>query len=361
MYKATRKLMTIAVIVIAAAMLCVPAAAMDFTVMPELPDNQRNNGNSFFDLKVYPGQEQDITIWVRNVSDKEITVLIELITASTNGSGGINYTSKSVAMDETLKYSFEDIASIPDSHYTIPAEGSINIPVSLAIPEDPFEGMILGSIRVLREVTEEERAAAGAIVNQYAYVTAVRLVQDEIAVEAIVPDFALADVTTQLVNYRAAITANVRNPMPIVIKEASASAKVFPKGESNAIFERTLPVVDFAPNSIFPFSLVDNEGYGIEAGDYTALITIEHKGEIWSFERDFTIAPQEAAAVNEGALNQTGTQRPVSSGLANVSFEMPTWILVAIGLGIAILISMIVLIVVLLRNRARSSVFRGIR
>ena len=361
MNRVTKKLTMIVIIAMTAAMLCTQALAMDFTVMPELPDNQRNNGNSYFDLKVSPGQQQVIEITISNRSESEILVLVEVITASTNGSGGINYTSKGDILDESLKYSFEDIATIPESHYAVPAEGSIQVPISLNIPEDPFDGTILGSIRVLREATEEERAAAGAIVNQYAYVTAVRLVQDEIAADAIVPDFALGEVTAQLVNYRAAITANVRNPLPIVIKEASASAKVFPKGEKEAIFEQSMAVVDFAPNSIFPFSLVDEAGYGIAAGDYTALITIEYKGESWLFERDFTIAQQEAAAVNQGALNQTGAQRPMPTNPTSFSMEMPTWLLVGIALGAALLISLIVLIIVLLKSRAKASVFRGLR
>jgi len=233
-------------------LLITATAEMDFSVTPELPDNQRPNGSSFFDLIVAPGMQQELTIIVSNTRDDEIVVLVELITASTSRNGQINYTSRGM-LDSSLKFSFEDMVTIPQTHFTIPAGDEITIPVSLTVPSESFDGAILGSIRVLREATDDEREEAGAIVNQYAHITAVRLVMTDDAEEIIQPDFALGSITTELVNYRASIIAYIRNIEPILIKSATATARIFPLGSDQPIFEHTMESLDFAPNSVFPF------------------------------------------------------------------------------------------------------------
>ena len=351
MRKMLKKITMLTVVVSMAAMLIIPAAAMDFSVMSVLPENQRGNGSVFFDLIVHPGQEQDLVIEISNIKDTEIVVLVETITASTSRNGEINYTSKG-ELDESLKYSFEDMVNLPESHYKIPAKSTIQVPISLTIPDEPFEGAILGSIRVLREATQEEKDAGGAVVNQYAYATAVRLVQSEDA-EAIEADFILGDITAELINYRASIIAQIRNPQPKVIKGAKATAVIYPRGSDQAIFEYNLAELDFAPNSVFNYSFVDREGYGIDAGEYTAKIGIEYDGRNWDFEQDFTIEPQVAAAMNDGALNQQGQVRK-DAETANVS-GIPMWGIIAAAAGVAIFAALVALTITVARKRPASA------
>jgi len=347
MKKILRKATMFIVPVIMAVLMAVPAAAMEFSVRAVLPENQRQNGSVFFDLLVKPGQQQDLVIEISNSSAGDITVLVETITASTSRNGQINYTSRGT-LDETLTYSFEDLVSMPQSYYMVPALSSIEVPISLAVPDEPFEGAVLGSIRVLREATQEERDAAGAIVNQFAHVTAVRLVQD-VNAEEMAANFELGDITAELVNYRASIIAQIRNTQPMIIKNASATASIYPIGSSQAIFEHSLETLDMAPNSVFQYSFVDREGYGIDAGDYTAEIHVEYQGENWSFVQDFTILPSEAAAVNDGAVNQHGQQRPVADPYGGL--DIPLWAVIAIAVGAAVLASIIVLIIVMAKKR----------
>jgi len=325
-----------------ASLLLITAAAMGFSVTPLLPENQRPNGSAFFDLIVTPGMRQDLTIMVSNSGDEEIVVLVELITASTSRNGQINYTSRG-QMDTTLKFSFEDMASIPQTHFTIPAGGDVAVPISLTIPNETFDGIVLGSIRVLREATDQEREDAGAIVNQYAHVTAVRLVMRDDAEDMIQPDFALGSITTELVNFRASIIAHIRNTEPLLIKDATATARIYPLGSDQPVFEHTMESLDFAPNSVFPFSFVDREGYGIDPGNYTAVITLQHEDRTWEFDENFVITPDEASEVNDGAVNQNLPEEEEEG--------IPMWVFIAIGIGGAILIAIIVLIIVIVKRK----------
>jgi len=342
MLKTYKKLTVAIVLALMIAALTIPVAAMDFQVLPELPDNQRHNDSTFFDLLVTPGQRQNLVIEIRNISDNDIVVLVETITASTGRNGQINYTSRG-ELDETLRFSFEDLVTLPQDHFEVPALSSIEVAIDLEVPNEWFDGAILGSIRVLREATQEERDEGGMIVNQFASVTAVRLVTREDA-EEIPVDLALGEITAELINYRASIVVPIRNLQPRIIQGARATARIFPLGANQPIFEYNLERLDFAPNSVFPFSFVDREGYGIEAGDYTAVIEVEHEGEVWSFNQDFHITAQAAATVNESAVNQHGAVRP-QQGLT-------MWMWIAIIGGGLLLIVIIILIIVLARRKS---------
>ncbi|MCL2663149.1 MAG: DUF916 and DUF3324 domain-containing protein [Oscillospiraceae bacterium] len=356
MYTTRRIIKIIGTLIIIAAMalpvtvICAASSSVGFSITPVLPENQQQNDSSFFDLLVYPGQEQNLVVMVHNESSESITVLVEAVTASTNRNGDIDYTSKSAVMDETLQTPLEEMITIPQTHYTIPADSSIPVSVKLNVPERPFDGIALGSIRVLKEVTEEERAAGGMIVNQFAYVVAVRLAQSRNAGN-IEPDFALGDVTAELVNHRASIVAQIRNPKPVLISGTSITSVIYPKGSNQPVFRYDMPDVSFAPNSIFNLSFVDRAGYGIEAGEYTAKVSVEFQGETWDFEQDFIVTAQEAAVVNENAVNQQAQQSPRTPGVAG---GIPQWVIYTGATVLAIMfIGLLVLTVVVIKRNLK--------
>jgi len=348
MLKTYKGLTITIVLTLMVAVLMIPVAAMDFLVMPELPENQRQSSSTFFDLLVTPGQKQDLVIEIQNISENDIVVLVETITASTSRNGQINYTSRG-KLDETLRFSFEDLVTLPQDYFEIPALSSIKVALALETPNEWFDGAILGSIRILREATQQERDEGGMIVNEFARAIAVRLVTREDA-EEIPVDLAVGEITVELINYRASIVVPVRNLQPRIIKDARAVAQIFPTGSNQPIFEYTLDNLEFAPNSILPLSFVDEAGYGIDSGDYTAVIDIEHDGEAWSFNQGFHITAQEAVTVNENAINQHGAVRPQQQGLT-------LWMWIAIICGVVLLVVILTLMIVLSLRTRRFHVF----
>ena len=343
MKKIIRIHVTVIVFLVSVLAAALPAAAGTggFSVNPLLPENQNRDTRGFFDLMVSPGQRQELTVTISNSNNTEIAVTIQTITATTNRNGIVNYTSADVS-DETLRHSFANITTIPEETITIPANSSRQAVVILAVPEESFDGIILGSIRVLKAITEEERNAGGAIVNQYSYTVAVRLSQNAAEIET---DFLLGSVEPTLVNHRASIVAYLRNPQPKLIKNVEAVARIYPLGSDTAIFESVKNDMEFAPNSIFPFSMVDQAGYGIRAGNYLAKIQVIHEGRTWDFEHEFEILATDADNINRNSVNQTQfPNEPAGqlvSGLGNL--PIPTWALIAIIAGALLLIAAILL------------------
>ncbi len=104
---------------------------------------------------------------------------------------------------------------------------------------------------------------------------AVKLAQDEKVVDN---NFTLDGVQAELVNGRASIVNRIVNPQPVLVKGMDTTVKIYPKGSDTPIMERTMEGTDMAPNSIFPFTLVDDAGYGVRAGTYLSRIDLAITG-----------------------------------------------------------------------------------
>ena len=342
MLKLIKRVTILAILILMTTVLCMPAmASTGFSVSLVFPENQRQNGSAFFDLLVHPGQEQELVVSITNSSDEDAAMLVDIITASTSYHGEINYTDRNGLMDESLQFSLEDLISLPLEPVNVPAGETVDVPIGLKVPMEPFDGILLGAITVVKEVTQEERDAAGAIVNQFGYVTAVRLTQSENA-ENIPAEFAPGDITAELTHHRASIVAQIRNTQPKFIRDASASMEIFKQGSRVSIFKDEIQRLEMAPNSIFPYLFVDYDGYGIEAGDYMAVITLSHEGQTWNWEQDFTITPETAEAVNEGAIN-----------LVEKSWwdTISLWMLIVMG----VLVIIVVLITVMMIKTSKAN------
>jgi len=339
-----RKLNRICSVLLAIAFCCTsasPAASAaggsaGFTAEALHPENQLNPNASYLDLAVSPGQRQELAVLIQNMEDAPITVLIETVTASTNRNGDIHYTSPGL-YDETMAFHFSDLAVPKDTELEIPAKATVTATICISIPEEPFPGILLGSIRVVRapEMEEEEGEGTG-IINQYGYTIGVRLTEEPEKNDGMDPLFHLGNVYPGLVNHKAAIVAELRNASPVIARDMAVSARIYPAKGGEPFIEKQQEDISMAPNSVFPLSLVDQAGYGFPKGDYVAAISLKYAGETQEFRREFTIREEEALAINETAVNQLQRQ------LNPVREDFPKWPYL-IGAAFLLLLSMYII------------------
>ena len=277
----------------------------------EQPENQVEGASAAaFDLWVTPGMRQEISFNVRNGRDYAVTVELGLNTAITNAGGNINYgaTPDQVEFDNSLQFLLSDIASFPggESHIEIeiPGRTTAIVPITLNVPNEGFDGVILGGVHALLGLTEAEREQGGMIVNRFANVMLIRLSME--GAPPVEPDFALGRVEADVVSSVGSFIARVHNPTPRISSGALASMWVMLAGTDadQALFYHENMPVDFAPHSIFYFILRDREGYGIFPGDYVARVRIEYDGRVWEFDEEFTVTAAAARAVAERAVGQ---------------------------------------------------------
>ncbi|MCJ7968766.1 MAG: DUF916 domain-containing protein [Lactococcus lactis] len=88
----------------------VSASEMKFSVQAVIPENQIDKSQSYFDLKMSPGQIQDIQVNLYNDTDKDVTIEITPHAATTNQNGVVEYNTQNNKKDDTLKIAFQDIA-----------------------------------------------------------------------------------------------------------------------------------------------------------------------------------------------------------------------------------------------------------
>jgi len=351
MRKTARIVMTMIILiaVVAATAITAGAFAPGFSVTPVIPENQNPDNTSFFDLNVTAGTTQDLSVTITNPSDADATFEASLLAVGTNRNGVVDYTSPGL-QDETMQYPFPEIAYFPEGNIvTVPAGQSVVFPIHANIPEGGFDGQILGAIRLLLGITDEERAEAGMIVSRFAYITIVRMHESD---ATFAPDFLLGDLGADIVNHRAAFVAELRNPMPRISLGTTINAQLYQVGQSEPFWTIEDLSADFAPNSIFELTFMDYEGFGIHPGDYTARIQLEMGGQVWEFERTFNVAATQSLDINSAAVNQqqivmSEQQVPLAGGA-----DQTPWTIIAIAVG-AVLILAIAILIIFLAKKSR--------
>ncbi|EMG29119.1 DUF916 domain-containing protein [Listeria fleischmannii] len=154
------------------------AEDVDYSVQAIIPDNQIDKKQGYFDLKMKPLMKQRIQIKVFNSSNHEITVKQNVTYASTNRSGMIDYSNKPLSQaDKSLKVPLPTIAKVSDDTVTIPASSASDVWVDIEMPNDSFDGIILGAVE-FTQVTDdakEKKESGLSIENEYSYIVGIQL------------------------------------------------------------------------------------------------------------------------------------------------------------------------------------------
>jgi len=194
-----------------------------YSVQAELPDNQLDPSVSYFDLRVEPGQEQELQVTVFNHENEEITVRTVVYNASTNRNGLVVYEEQE-EIDESLKTPISELVTFEETEWTIPAASAEVITATLNTPEASFDGIKLGGLH-FEKVMEDTGAEEGInIQNKYDYVIGLQISENDEEVE---PALALASVAPELVNHRTAVVANIQNSQPVLMEDLHIEAKIY--------------------------------------------------------------------------------------------------------------------------------------
>ncbi len=275
-------------------------------VTPDVP--QVNESNAFYDLLVKPGEEFTIKAELNNHGSENVTVRMGVFTTYTNDNGEINYSAAlpEEDRDESLEIPFEDIAELEgDNPVTLKAGEKKTVSMTVAVPKDAAEGVILGSWYFEREIKDSQKTSSGiTIENRFAYAMAVKLtVQQEIET----PNLNLLSAAPGLNNYRKVINANVQNDQPAIISNLDFDGRITKKGSDRTLYSGSLTNRQMAPNSNFniPFFL---EQAQLAPGDYTlhlSAVTTDEKWDekTWEWTEDFTITREVAQKLNKEAIN----------------------------------------------------------
>lgn len=311
------------------------ASELNFSVNAVIPDNQIDKEKSYFDLKVTPGEKQNLIVKLRNTTDKEIVINPHIQSAKTNKNGVIDYTPNKIKKDDTLKIAMEDIAKVP-KEVTVPPQSEKDLTIEVTMPKDKFDGIILGGIYLKEDTSknkEDDKEKDVAIKNEYSYVVALQMRQNDNKVK---PMLHMNEVNPETQNARNVIVANIQNSEPMIISKLKIDATVNKKGSKDNLAILKKENLQVAPNSNFNIA-VPLEGEKLEAGTYILNMKAESAGKEWQFKKEFSISADKATTMNE----------------KDVTLEKETPTMLYIFLGVAFLIVIAVVIYFIIRRNKR--------
>ncbi|WP_088012277.1 DUF916 and DUF3324 domain-containing protein [Gottfriedia acidiceleris] len=274
---------------------------IDFSVKAIIPTNQIDHLKSYFDLKMSPGQKQDLKIEIFNNSKKEETIQGNITFATTNDNGLIDYSeTNSKDADKSLKYPLTSLVKEPQKEVVIPAGKSKVVSFSITMPKVEYNGVILGAAHFKKKIDETEKSTKNEsinIKNEYAYVVGIKLSENTKEVE---PDLHLLDIKPKLVNYRTAIAATIQNKESSIAKDMSIDAQIFKKGSNKVLYSSKKTEMSMAPNSNFDYA-IDLNNNPIEPGTYRLKMKAIIGTQVWEWDEVFTIG-KEAKELNTKAV-----------------------------------------------------------
>ncbi|MGX6962661.1 DUF916 and DUF3324 domain-containing protein [Vagococcus xieshaowenii] len=316
-----------------------------YNVVTKIPENQINKQASYYDILVKPGQKQTFTMEIMNGADKEVDVIVEPITARTSQNGTVTYLKSKEPLSKTMKYSFEDLVSKKQT-VKLPARGKKNVTFTATMPDQTFEGMLLGGFNI-REVDDEKDDQNNVsvkegmtITNKYSIVVAAQIRMDEKAV--VKQNFSIEDVKVAEYGGSYSIFSELSNDSGTLIGGYTFDATITDK-DGDAIYKWSNEGFQMAPNSVFVIpQKVSPDTF--PAGDYKLDMTVYSPDgkQKWPLEKKFTIDRKERKKVLDTVVVDKGK-------------DNSTLMYVLIAIGIMIIILGIVTIVMMKRKNGKDA------
>ncbi len=271
---------------------------LNFYITPVLPDSQLDNGASgYFDLNLAPGSSDTLGLEIQNNSDQAIEVQVSAHTAFTNVNGVVEYGKDAEEADPTLPYTLAELIEAPGM-ITLDANESKTIEFPITMPEEAFDGVLAGGIRVeeVKEESEQEQEGEGlAIKNAFSYVVGIVVSNNRSATD---PGLDLLDVFADQVNYRNVFSAQLQNYTSTFVNQLAVQATIRAEGEDEILYQTNREGLQMAPNSSFNFPISLN-GDAFKSGTYVLNMTARSEGEEWTWEQTFTIDSETARRLNQ--------------------------------------------------------------
>lgn len=270
---------------------------LKFHIQPQFPESQLEGSESYFDLNLAPGQTEFLELVIQNDTEEPVEIQVTAHTAYTNVNGVVEYGKDADESDPTLIHSLDELIETPNPILLLGKEKQ-TIQLPLNMPEESFEGVLSGGIRVQevpQEVEDEGEKEEGlAIKNEFSYIVGVVVSNSR---SSIAPDLELLNVFADQLNYRNVFSATIQNYLPTFVNRIEIDAAIREKGKEEVLYTAEQTGIQMAPNSHFNFPISLN-GDRFQSGDYILTMTAKSGGEEWEWEQEFSVDANEARRLN---------------------------------------------------------------
>ena len=308
------------------------AGEVGYDIQAVIPENQIDKEKSFFDLRMEPAQEQTIHVKINNTSNAESTYKININQAYTNSQGFIDYNEKKESEKNDYPYAIDSIAKVADT-VTVPKKSSKEVPITLTMPKDQFDGQILAAIQVVKETEKKQKG----IVNSYGYILGLKLTETDTEVPR---KLTLKKVEPAISFGKTSVVAILDNPTMDAYGHLKYEATVKNRKTNKEVRHVTYDNdMQLAPNSTYRFA-IDWEKEPLTAGEYSLHLRVtDAKDNEWIFDENFTISAKQAKEINEATID------------AGKKATIPMWIYLVFGILLGVILLGIFWIILLKRRK----------
>lgn len=298
---------------------------VQFSIQGVIPENQIDKTQTYFDLKLQPGEKQEIKVAIHNDATEATDFIVNVNQAYTNSKGLIDYNSQDVTPDKSMQYQIKDIVTKPEK-VSVPANSSKEFAIQITMPKEKFDGRIMAGIQVLKVVTVDGKEQP----SQFGYVLGLQLrnILSEVKREV-----KIADPKAAISFGKTAFSVNIQNPTMDAIGKMTYTGKITAAGKTETLQKIEWENRSMAPNSNFDlaFDMNDQE---IKPGKYELHLKIsDGKSNVWQFKEPFTVSSERAKEVNSAIIPMGGKS------------QTPSWLYWLIGaLGALLALLMVRLI-----------------
>lgn len=267
---------------------------LKISVEPLLPPNQITQGVKYFDLRLKPSEEQQVTVQITNHSSEEIALKIVYSEAKTTSQGVIEYSeNKNLKINAPTDFLFTNIIKGPKNIKLKPKEVK-DVIFNLKMPDQEFDGFIAGGIEFIQTVEKADETSS--LKTQRSYLIGLRVSETE----KILPiDLELNQTIVGTKNYKNAILIDLANQNAKYVEELTIQAVVFKKDDPTILLETKMNQVRIAPYSVLEVPIyLENDL--LDPGDYQVKLTAKDKNK---FEKewiqDFKVTKKDAELLKE--------------------------------------------------------------
>ncbi|SJZ61822.1 protein of unknown function [Pilibacter termitis] len=304
-----------------------------------------NPKTGYYDLKMTPGETREITVILKNNTDKEIGVNQSIFTSHTNTNGEADYTSLAKEYDKSLKVKLHEIITLKEEgKVKLDKQSEKELTATIKLPKDVPTGILLGSWYFLKDdqVAKSTKKGMG-VKTQIAFSLPIKIT---VGNEIPEPNLNLVDIQAGMDYFKKSYLGRVQNDQPALMTKLTFLAKVTKKGSDEVLFKNEMSGRSMAPNSNYQFPVHLNEKQA-QAGEYTYSLEVisedpKWESKNWRWEKDFTITKEEAEKINKESLNDPKPEETI-----------PVWLIVLLtvfGLGF---VSLLVYIIVSKKRKRR--------
>lgn len=193
------------------------------------------------------------------------------------------------------------------------------------MPQDKQRGMIYGEWNFIEYADKKNTAKGSGSTSDYAFSVGIEARGSQYKVY---PELKYEKVKPILKNGIPAMTVNLRNTQPMMLKHVTAKVAISKKGLFSSRHVKTVTDQDIAPNSVFKIPVSWNMDQ-LKPGKYTVDVSVQGNNlwnklpMTWKFKKQFTINNQQVKKINAAAL-----KKPTN-----------TWAYVATAAGVLTLVS----------------------